>query len=131
MVISFMKKISLLFFYKYFISLLVVACRLSLLSHGCAVSASPRINKWRPVEQIVGVQSWSCNHMSSPERNHKSGSGWLSSTLSHTAAIIRVCIHAICTSSCAKDCLTSNCRPAILTSWSISRHFLLLFYTIT
>ena len=126
-----MKKISLLFFHKYFILSLLLL--LSLLSHGCTVGASPRINKRRPIEQIVGIQSRSCNHVSSPKRNHKSGSGWLSSAFAHTAAIVRVCIHAVCTSSCAKDCFASNCRPAILTSRSVSCHFcyFFLYYTIT
>ena len=114
------EKISLLFFHKYFI------CDepfVSLLSQVCAVCAPTRVNIRRPVEQEVGVQSRSCNHVSAPEWNHKSGRGRLCPSLSHTATVVRVCIHSVCASSCAKYRLASNCRSAVLTSWSISCHF--------
>jgi hypothetical protein len=128
-----MKKISLLFFHKYFILSLVacrlslVACRLSLLSQVCAVCAPTCVNIRRPVEQEVGIQSRSCNHVSAPKWNHKSSRGWLCSAFSHAASIIRVCIHSVCASSCAKYRLASDCRPTILTSWSVSCHCILYF----
>ena len=124
--------------YYFFINILfhrlsLVACRLSLLSQVCAVCAPTRVNIRRPVEQEVGIQSRSCNHVSAPEWNHKSGRGRLRPSLSHTAPVVRVCIHAICASSCAKYRLASNCRSAVLTSWSISCHFyyFFLYYNIT
>jgi hypothetical protein len=122
-----MKKISLLFFHKYLIYLLV-ACRLSLLSQVCAICTPSRVNVRRPVEQIVGVQSWNCNHVSATEWNHKSGCRRLRPPFSHTAAVVRVCIHSVCASSCAKDRLASNCRPAILTSRSISCHYFYIIF---
>jgi len=132
------EKISLLFFHKYFIcdesGIRLVVCSLyPLLSQVCAVCAPTRVNIRRPVEQEVGIQSRSCNHVSASEWNHKSGSGWLRSPLSHTAPVVRVCIHAICASGCAKYRLASNCRSAVLTSWSISCHFyyFFLYYNIT
>ena len=118
--------------FTFFIVCFIVAYRMTCfiycitihtLSQVCAVCAPSCVNVWRPVEQIVGVQSRNCNHVSATKRNHKSSRRRLRPSFSHTTAVVRVCIHAICTSSCAKYRLASNCRSAILTSRSVSCHY--------
>jgi len=131
--------------YYFFINILILVLARHLLpffpssllrlSQVCAVCAPTCVNIRRPVEQVVGIQSRSCNHVSAPEWNHKSGRGWLRSAFAHTASIVRVCVHSVCFSSCAKYCLAGNRRSAVLTSRSVSCHFyfyyFFLYYNIT
>jgi hypothetical protein len=94
-----------------------------ILSEICAVCAPSRIDEWRPIEQIIRIQCRNSNHVSAPKRNHEPSTRRLCSPFFHTAAIISVCVHAVCFTSCAKYCFSRNCRSPVLTSWCVACHY--------